>query len=1032
MGFWTRRSQRSRQLGGNQWTPTRRGVLLRMESLESRWLLSGLPGDVISGWAFGGNAFDDARAVAVDHQGNLIVAGTSFSAGWPSGGFDTTWGGEGDAYVAKFSPDGQHLWSTYLGGESDDGAAALAVDDEGYVYVAGWTRCSGWVSGGYDTTYGGAGDGFLAKLSPEGDYLWATYLGGSNWDGVSALCLTSDGKLFVAGTTSSSGWIRKGFDTTYNGGAFDGFAALLTTDGEFLWSTYLGGTGWDYGYAVAADETGLYVAGKTSSSNWVAKGFDLTYAGGNFDGYLVRLSATGQHIWSTYLGDSGEDAAVALTTEGGTIYVVGDTTSPNLPFPGIGQSTGGQDGFVVALSSGGQCLWGTRLGGEATDQSRAVLSLGESGILVVGTTESDGWLSGGEHVVRSGTTDGFIVRLSQTSGEILWGSYFGGLLNDVPLAVTPESKATVVVAGMTYQADWLPDDLLGNSLGDADGFVARIRVNQPPAIGALMAERTMVAASSLIQFYLTQIVDHDGAEDLAGVLFYQDANGDGLWDENDRLLGQTDQVVGGMARWTLDLSVGDWPIGRHRVFALALDCAGQLSPPAVLDLTVTKLVDLGIVDEISVTENELSAGVVVFHFVATHDAFLTLSANEDLTSNLAFALYEINPLDSNGLEPLATADLTVMKPTAEIACLEAGRDYYLVVEAAASEASWTMMNLHHYDPLLRRHTFWDSKKDDVFELSWYEDSFQGMAARVMINGREMILPLGENNDGELCFFSTDGLDTMSLEDTAADDYFTAWLDQVILDTGGPRVEATRFTYVHAYARNGGMDRATFYDTTSAGDKTAKIKVKSEPQFSHVKMLAPQTSVRAKFFESVEVFADGGGDTAIFYDSPRDDTFMGSLNYGRMTGPGYDVTVWGFPFIWAYSKNGGYDRVRFVDSVMKDEFSFKPHKSELFDQVSGGSIYHIVARGFDHILAEVTTATGQRNKAAVWDTLFSDDIEASGNRLTLSRTTSHTEQLLEIRGFEFVKIRSSTGGDDRITIRQPLEMELTIGEGWQII
>lgn len=1032
MRSWRKRLQGFRGLKGNQGMPTRRGVLLRMEPLEDRWLLSGLPGDVISGWAFGGKAFDDARAVVVDHQGNLIVAGTSFSAGWPAGGFDTTWGGEGDAYVAKFSPDGQHLWSTYLGGESDDGIAALAVDNEGNIYVAGWTRCSGWVSGGYDTSYGGAGDGFVAKLSPHGDYLWATYLGGSNWDGVAALCLTSDGKLFVAGTTSSSGWIRKGFDTTYNGGAFDGFAALLTTDGEFLWSTYLGGTGWDYGYAVAADETGLYVAGKTSSSNWVAKGFDLTYAGGNFDGYLVRLSPTGQHIWSTYLGDSGEDAAVALTTQGGTIYVVGDTTSPDLPFPGIGQSTGGQDGFVVTLSSGGQCLWGSRLGGAAADRSRAVLSLGESGILVVGTTESDGWLSGGEQVVRSGATDGFVARLSRASGEILWGSYFGGLQNDVPLAVTGESDATVVVAGMTYQADWLPHDLQGYELGDADGFVARIRVNQPPAIGTLVADRTLVAAPCLIQLHLSQVVDDDGAEDLANILFYHDENGDGLWDENDRLLGQTDEVIGGTATWTLDLSVGTWPIGRHRIFALAMDRAGQLSSPAVVDLLVTKMVDLGEVDDVTVTETEFSAGVVVFHFLAAHDALLTLSANAQLGSNLGFAIYESNPLEGTGLEPLATADLTVMRLTTEMACLEAGKDYYLVVEAATGEASWTMMNLHHYDPLLRRHTFWDSKKDDAFELSWTRDSFQGIAARVKINGREMILPLGENNDGELCFFSTHGVDTMSLEDTAADDSLTAWLDQVVLDTGGLRVEAAGFTYVHAYARGGGIDRATFYDKTATGEETAKIKVKSEPQSSHVKMIAPQTYVRAKFFESVEVFADGVGDTAILYDSSGDDTFTGSLNYGRMTGPGYDVTVWGFPFIWAYSKNGGYDRVRFVDSVMKDEFSFKPHKSELFDRVSGGSVYHIVARGFDHILAEVATVTGQRNKAAVWDTLFSDDIEVSGNRLTLSRSTPRMEQLLEIRGFEFVKIRSSSGGDDRITIHQPLEMELIIGEGWQII
>ncbi|MGQ9762193.1 MAG: SBBP repeat-containing protein [Thermogutta sp.] len=1013
-------------------------VSLGLELLEGRWLLSALPGGVLSGWAIGGDAFDDARTVAVDPQGNLLVGGTSFSAGWPSGGFDTTWGGEGDAYVAKFSPDGQHLWSTYLGGDADDGIAAMVVDEDGFIYVAGWTRCAGWVAGGYDTSYGGAGDGFLAKLSPGGEYLWATYLGGSNWDAASALCLTSDGRLFVAGTTSSSGWIRKGFDTTYNGGTFDGFAALVSKDGEFLWSTYLGGSGWDYGYAVVADATGLYVAGKTSSSNWVAKGFDLTYAGGNFDGYLVRLSLTGQHVWSTYLGGAGEDAALSVAAEGESVYVAGGTTSPELPFPGIGEPRGDRDGFVAALSKDGQCLWGSRLGGDGPDEVRAVLGVGPPGIMLVGTTASDGWLFGGQQTVRSGETDGFIVRLSPTNGEVLWGSYCGGPEEDIPLAAINAPNGAVVVAGMTYQPTWLPNDPWGFTLGDADGFVATIAVNQPPTVGAVTTDRLMIAAPSILEIQVLEISDGDGAADVAGVAFYQDANHDGLWSENDRLLGQTDQVTSGTAVWDLEISGDAWPIGCHRVFALALDRAGAMSDPAVLDLIVTKQVDLGIVEEVTVTESELAAGVVVYHFIAAHDAFLTLIANSQLPTPLRYTLYTENPLEKPSAMALATGDLTTTNLAAEIASLEASQGYYLLVESTANEASWTMLNLHSYDPVLGRHLFWDTAGDDVFEISWSGQPGQDLAARIVINGQEMILPLEHDAGMEFVFSSSFGRDTIIVKDTAADDCLTGWLDRIVFSPGGCdggssgagyRVEEVGFAYVYAYAQMGGMDRARFYDRAATGEETAKIKVKCEPQFHHVKMIAPKRYLRAKFFDSVEVFADGGGDQAVFYDSPGNDEFTGSWKYGRMTGPGYEVTVFGVPFIWAYSQNGGYDRVRFVDSVMKDEFSFKPHKAELFDLVTGGSVYRLVARGFDHTVAEVASTTEEFNKAAVWDTLFSDYVEASGNRVTLSRTTSPAQLLLEVRGFELVKIRPSSGGTDRIAIREPLEIVLTVGEGW---
>ncbi len=128
--------------------------------------------------------------------------------------------------MAKLSPSGAHLWSTYLGGSDYDAGWGIAVDSAGNVLVTGNTRSSGWVSGGFDTSHNGPYDAFVAKLSPSGAHLWSTYLGGSNQDSGYGIAVDSAGNVLVAGYTESSGWVSGGFDTSYNGGG-DAFVGKI-------------------------------------------------------------------------------------------------------------------------------------------------------------------------------------------------------------------------------------------------------------------------------------------------------------------------------------------------------------------------------------------------------------------------------------------------------------------------------------------------------------------------------------------------------------------------------------------------------------------------------------------------------------------------------------------------------------------------------------------------------------------------------------------------------------------------------------
>jgi len=155
----------------------------------------------------GGNEYEWGHGIAVDGAGNVLVGGWTRSSGWVSGGFDTNHDGKHDVFVAKLSSDGAHLWSTYLGGSEEESGRGIAADGAGNVLVTGYTRSPGWVSGGFDTSHNGFGDGFVAKLSSQGAHLWSTYLGGSKGDGGGGIAADGAGDVLVTGYTWSSGWV---------------------------------------------------------------------------------------------------------------------------------------------------------------------------------------------------------------------------------------------------------------------------------------------------------------------------------------------------------------------------------------------------------------------------------------------------------------------------------------------------------------------------------------------------------------------------------------------------------------------------------------------------------------------------------------------------------------------------------------------------------------------------------------------------------------------------------------------------------
>ncbi len=313
----------------------------------------------------GGSGFDQAWALRVSADGDVVVAGTTASVNFPAttGGAQGARAGGADGFVARLNRELTTLaQATYLGGTNNDVAYAIAEDGSGAIFVAGDTGSVNFpgTAGAAQPVPGGGGDAFVAKLDRNLRSLTrATYLGGSAVDLAYALALDADGAPVVAGMTASANFpVSPNAAQPLGGGGSDAFVAKFNPDlTQRLGATFLGGPGDDVANALAlAGDGTVYVAGNTLSNAFPGTGGGAqANPGGNGDGFIARLDGgLAALLQSTYLGGSGLDHAFALAFNGrGRVYVTGGTASFNLPATSGGArpaASGGGDAFAAGLT----------------------------------------------------------------------------------------------------------------------------------------------------------------------------------------------------------------------------------------------------------------------------------------------------------------------------------------------------------------------------------------------------------------------------------------------------------------------------------------------------------------------------------------------------------------------------------------------------------------------------------------------------------------------------------------------------------
>lgn len=337
---------------------------------------------------------------------------------------------------------------------------------------------------------------------------WATYFGDSQWDMADAITGDDSGNVYMTGFTLSATAIATpgAFQAAYGGSPIasnlgDAYLVKFDCNGNRQWSTYYGGMAAERGWSLACDPWGnVYLAGvvydnsgSPASNLSTAGSHQSSFGGGNADLFLVKFNPQGQRIWATYYGGTGNDGMQGTTPlpcavacdANGNVYLTGMTNSTN----GISTSAaaqiaaaGTQDVFLAKFDSSGTRLWGTYFGGTGNDRPTGMATDKQGNIVITGITASTAGIAGTgalQAVFGGGASDGFVVKYN-SSGQLLWSSYYGGSDADEAMSIVCDSSGKILIAGRTKSLNNISTPGAFQTInrgGLWDGFLAKLDGN---------------------------------------------------------------------------------------------------------------------------------------------------------------------------------------------------------------------------------------------------------------------------------------------------------------------------------------------------------------------------------------------------------------------------------------------------------------------------------------------------------------------------------------------------------------------------
>jgi hypothetical protein len=460
----------------------------------------------------GGTVHDHGRAIAVDDDGNIYVAGF-FEGTATFQGVSVATAGNRDGFLLKYDPNGSLLWLRRMGGTDLDEIRGIAVSGTD-VYVVG--VFNGTVNFNNPSSFGsntlvsaGGSDIFLAKYTTNGAFLWARRAGGTSADAANAVA-TDGTNVYLTGSFNGTANFNTpsafGTNEVTAVGGTDMFVAAYNSAGAVQWIRRGGSSGSDVGNGITIGTTGVYVVGSFESTAHfniagVAGATSLSSAGLN-DIFIARYTlTTGSIDWTRRAGGTGQDYGKAITNIGDNVFITGQFTgTANFNTPSASgsneiESAGNFDGYMARFNANGDFAGARRFGGTDLDDANAICRIGTT-IYVAGFYQGTANFNqpssfGTNELVSAGSSDVFLARFTNM-GAFQWASRGGGLAVDIAFGVTALNTEVYVTGRFNQTANFNTPSSGGSntitSAGADDVFMARFSCIPAAPTGATTQE----------------------------------------------------------------------------------------------------------------------------------------------------------------------------------------------------------------------------------------------------------------------------------------------------------------------------------------------------------------------------------------------------------------------------------------------------------------------------------------------------------------------------------------------------------------
>jgi hypothetical protein len=439
-----------------------------------------------------GNSLDhQAFILKTDAANNVYISGYFQSSFYfvpeTSSNPGQAFGGD-DIFIAKYSANGTFIWGKTIGGSDQERTSGMDVAADGSIVLTGYF--SGTVdfnpgSSANNLTATGNRDIFVLKLTASGDYAWAHKFGSALPDEGTATCFDLNGNVFVTGYFQETVDFNPGSGTNnFTATSYDIFILKLDASGNYAWNYDLGSNPAEQGRAIQCDASGnVYTSGSYASTldfN-LGAGSEVMNASGVADIYLLKLTNSGDFIWSRKIGGISNEFAVSMAIDVNGAAILGgyfaSTTTFN-SFPNVSVTSAGlDDAFVVKFNSDGVHAWTRTIGGTGFDRTQAVATDAQGNVYATGFFQGTVDLNP-EQGLENYTAvleDCFALKLTP-NGEFINASVMGGAGSDYSYGIATDAIGGIYTCGsFTQTADFDPSSQVNEltSNGGFDAFLSK-------------------------------------------------------------------------------------------------------------------------------------------------------------------------------------------------------------------------------------------------------------------------------------------------------------------------------------------------------------------------------------------------------------------------------------------------------------------------------------------------------------------------------------------------------------------------------